>query len=75
MCNSQPMAVQQGRGLAHAYSFRSLGIFIVRRRKKCVCLCLCESNVLAMAESGESGERVGYITRVQSFSACHRLHR
>ncbi|KAM9816862.1 6-pyruvoyl tetrahydrobiopterin synthase [Neosynchiropus ocellatus] len=21
-----------------------------------------------------SGERVGYITRVQSFSACHRLH-
>ncbi|XP_031735745.1 6-pyruvoyl tetrahydrobiopterin synthase-like isoform X2 [Anarrhichthys ocellatus] len=24
--------------------------------------------------SGSSEERVGYITRVQSFSACHRLH-
>lgn len=32
----------------------------------------------AMAEScarGCDAERVGYITRVQSFSACHRLHR
>ncbi|XP_075889850.1 6-pyruvoyl tetrahydrobiopterin synthase isoform X1 [Nelusetta ayraudi] len=31
----------------------------------------------AMAEScarGSDAERVGYITRVQSFSACHRLH-
>ncbi|XP_035000799.1 6-pyruvoyl tetrahydrobiopterin synthase [Hippoglossus stenolepis] len=24
--------------------------------------------------SGSSAERVGYITRIQSFSACHRLH-
>lgn len=35
-------------------------------------------NWLTMAGSSESdfvGERVGYITRVQSFSACHRLHR
>ncbi|XP_053197733.1 6-pyruvoyl tetrahydrobiopterin synthase [Scomber japonicus] len=24
--------------------------------------------------AGSSAERIGYITRVQSFSACHRLH-
>lgn len=27
-----------------------------------------------MAESRKDAERIGYITRVQSFSACHRLH-
>ncbi|XP_013880468.1 6-pyruvoyl tetrahydrobiopterin synthase [Austrofundulus limnaeus] len=27
-----------------------------------------------ISESDESSERIGYITRVQSFSACHRLH-
>ncbi|XP_042338403.1 6-pyruvoyl tetrahydrobiopterin synthase-like isoform X2 [Plectropomus leopardus] len=25
-------------------------------------------------ESRSGAERVGYITRIQSFSACHRLH-
>ncbi|XP_051272574.1 6-pyruvoyl tetrahydrobiopterin synthase [Dicentrarchus labrax] len=26
------------------------------------------------SESSSAAERIGYITRVQSFSACHRLH-
>ena len=36
------------------------------------------SSVIAMAQAdsrNEVAERIGYITRVQSFSACHRLHR
>uniref|UniRef100_A0A8C7L8B2 6-pyruvoyl tetrahydrobiopterin synthase n=1 Tax=Oncorhynchus kisutch TaxID=8019 RepID=A0A8C7L8B2_ONCKI len=35
------------------------------------------SSVIAMAQAdsrNEVAERIGYITRVQSFSACHRLH-
>ncbi|XP_061562358.1 6-pyruvoyl tetrahydrobiopterin synthase isoform X1 [Phycodurus eques] len=34
----------------------------------------CQLNVTGSAMNNGMAERMGYITRVQSFSACHRLH-